>query len=161
MGSNFRKRRGARAKRAVSEPAPCTLLPAVVVVVVVVAHAPLTPNTRDPSLSQAVDDIFKGMIEWQTTEEARAGSLEGAEEESEEAMIVKCLQLMSEGHFKPNQHIMLSQPHNEQEVCLLENMVQYLGVTSKISTASGTDGASGVAELVLEVLQGPCEDNQE
>ena len=40
-------------------------------------------------------------------------------------------------------------------------MVNYLGVTSKISTQAGTEGAAAVAELVLEVLQGPCEVNQE
>jgi hypothetical protein len=65
---------------------------------------------------KAVDGIFKGMTEWQQSEAARANSIEDVdEEESEESMIVKCLQLMSEGHFKPNQQIMLTQPHNEHE----------------------------------------------
>ena len=93
---------------------------------------------RPTQQSQWKDEPWRPVGEW-------ARSIREGEEEPEEAMVVKCLQLMSEGHFKPNQQIMLTQPHNEHQVCLLENMVQYLGVTSKISTRASTAAASGVA----------------
>jgi hypothetical protein len=79
----------------------------------------------------------------------------------EEIVIVRFMQLMSEGHYQPNQDIMREQLHNTESVNLLDDMVEYLNTLSRIPCRSNTDAANRISATILEVIQGPCEMNQE
>ena len=79
----------------------------------------------------------------------------------EEIIIVRFLQLMCEGHYLPNQNIMREQPNNTVSVNLLDDFVQYLNCLSRIPCRTSTDAATRISATILEVIQGPCELNQE
>lgn len=120
-------------------------------------------------LSQPGSDMFfktvrskiQGLISWH-----KWTGVVVLEEESEpdlprDIILIRCLQLMCEGHFMPNQDLLRDQPNNLITVNLLEDLVQYLQALDpiKCKTSSAAEGA--VCALVLEVLQGPCVGNQD
>ena len=76
-------------------------------------------------------------------------------------LIVRMLQLMSEGHFHPNQEIVREQANSPAPVNLLDDLVQYLKALSQIPCQTSIVAALRVADTILEVLQGPCAKNQE
>jgi hypothetical protein len=75
-------------------------------------------------------------------------------------LIVRFWQLLSEGHYLPNQNITREQQANLSSINLLDDMVQYMAVISRISSRTSTVGAISMAATILEVLQGPCVKNQ-
>lgn len=79
----------------------------------------------------------------------------------EEIIIVRFLQLMSEGHYQENQDIMREQPSNDISINLLDDFVDYLSTLSRIPCRTSSDAAIRIANTILEVIQGPCELNQE
>ena len=79
----------------------------------------------------------------------------------EEIILVRMLQLMCEGHYKPNQDIMREQPNNRISVNLLDDFVQYLQILDENKCRTSTAAANAVTATVLEVIQGPCELNQD
>ena len=79
----------------------------------------------------------------------------------EEVVVVRFMQLMCEGHYKKNQDIMREQPNNRSSVNLLDDLVIYLNTVSRIVCRTSTDSAIRVSATILEVIQGPCELNQE
>ena len=79
----------------------------------------------------------------------------------ESIIIVRFLQLMCEGHYQANQDIMREQPFNTSSVNLLDDFVSYLNCLSRIQCQTNTDAAIRVSATILEVIQGPCEKNQE
>ena len=79
----------------------------------------------------------------------------------EEVVVVRFMQLMCEGHYKNNQDIMREQPNNRSSVNLLDDLVVYLNTVSRIVCRTSTDSAIRVSATILEVIQGPCELNQE
>jgi hypothetical protein len=79
----------------------------------------------------------------------------------EEVVVVRFMQLMCEGHYKNNQNIMREQPNNRTSVNLLDDLVVYLNTVSRIICRTSTDSAIRVSATILEVIQGPCELNQE
>lgn len=79
----------------------------------------------------------------------------------EEIIIVRFLQLMSEGHYQNNQDIMREQPSNDMSINLLDDFVEYFNSLSHIPCRTSTDAAIRIASTILEVIQGPCELNQE
>lgn len=78
----------------------------------------------------------------------------------EEIWMIRFLQLMCEGHFKPNQDIMREQPNNAYSYNLLDDFVNYLNCLSRIPCRTSTVASIRVANTILEVIQGPCENNQ-
>lgn len=106
-------------------------------------------------------DIVRLIAQWQSS----AGAVE--EEDDDEvavppqAQFLTALQLMCEGHFKPNQDIFRDQPHNDHSVNLLTDMVTHFQTICKIETRSAICTAQALADLILEVIQGPCVGNQE
>jgi hypothetical protein len=76
-------------------------------------------------------------------------------------LLVRMLQLMSEGHYFDNQEIVREQPNSPAPVNILEDLVQYLKVLSQIPCRTSVVAALRVANTILEVLQGPCKKNQE
>ena len=79
----------------------------------------------------------------------------------EEIIIIRFLQLMSEGHYQPNQDIVREQPLNEKSVNLLDYFVNYMTSLSRLRCRTSTQAGIAVANTVLEVIQGPCQLNQE
>ncbi|RYG69663.1 hypothetical protein EON64_02170, partial [archaeon] len=79
----------------------------------------------------------------------------------DELILVRCLQLMCEGHFGPNQDILREQPNNNTSVNLLDDFVLYLQMLDGIRCRTSTTAALSVSATILEVIQGPCEGNQE
>lgn len=78
----------------------------------------------------------------------------------EEIWIIRFLQLMCEGHFMPNQDIVREQKNNAYSFNLLDDFVMYLNSLSRIPCRTSTAAAIRVAATILEVIQGPCENNQ-
>jgi hypothetical protein len=110
--------------------------------------------------------LFSKLIEWHTNDPSGTSS-NGQLPQS--IMLVKCLQLMCEGHYQPNQDALRAQTSEENPAIVIPNaqsenildpMVAYLNSVSKLGTRVATAGAQAVASLVLEVLQGPCTGNQ-
>jgi hypothetical protein len=85
----------------------------------------------------------------------------GDQEEIPELLVMKLMQLMCEGHFKPNQQVFKDQPFNHKSYDLLGSMVKICGACSTVNSRSSTVVISTTCELILEVLQGPCVQNQE
>ena len=74
---------------------------------------------------------------------------------------VRFMQLMCEGHYCPNQDILREQPDKLVSVNLLDDMVSYLVCVGRIPCRTSTAAALAVGATVLEVIQGPCEGNQD
>eukprot|EP01031_Cornospumella_fuschlensis_P031175 gene31175-37679_t len=79
----------------------------------------------------------------------------------DELILVRCLQLMCEGHYTPNQDILREQPNNNTSINLLDDFVIYLQTLDSIRCRTSTTAALSVSATILEVIQGPCEGNQE
>lgn len=76
-------------------------------------------------------------------------------------ILIRAIQLMSEGHFEFNQDICREQPNNARSFNLLDDFVNYLGIVSKIPCNESTAASAAVADCILEVIQGPCVKNQQ
>jgi hypothetical protein len=108
---------------------------------------------------------------------AEAGFVEETEVLPEELML-KVLQLACEGHYHANQEIIREQPKNEHTVNLLDDMAAHFKELCDLALGAnhGNGGSSEFgaaapnkrlleitqqfADLVLEVIQGPCQGNQ-
>ena len=87
---------------------------------------------------------------------------EGQEPEPpEDILIIRFLQLLSEGHYLPNQNIVRDQPNNPVQVNLLDDLVLYINTLSRLQCRTSTNCAIRVAATILEVIQGPCSLNQQ
>ncbi|GMI18313.1 hypothetical protein TrLO_g8656, partial [Triparma laevis f. longispina] len=89
--------------------------------------------------------------------------VEKEEEEVEQPdgiILIRAIQLMSEGHFEQNQDICRDQPNNIRSINLLDDFVNYLSFLSKNPSNESTEAAIAVAGTILEVIQGPCVQNQ-
>ena len=79
----------------------------------------------------------------------------------EEIILIRFLQLMCEGHYGPNQDIMREQPNNHDSFNLLDDFVLYFHSLDSIACRTSTAAALAVSATILEVIQGPCELNQD
>jgi hypothetical protein len=79
----------------------------------------------------------------------------------DEIILIRFLQLTCEGHFKPNQDILRNQPLNSHTVNLLDDLVQYLQTLALFACRTSTTASLAVIATILEVIQGPCESNQD
>lgn len=79
----------------------------------------------------------------------------------DEIILVRCLQLMCEGHYQPNQNIFREQPNNPISINLLDDFVLYLQALDNIKCRTSTAAEIAVSATILEVIQGPCEGNQD
>jgi hypothetical protein len=79
----------------------------------------------------------------------------------EDIIAIRFMQLMCEGHFGPNQDIMREQPEKPQSVNLLDDLVSYFVCVSHIPCRTSTTAALAIGATILEVIQGPCEGNQD
>lgn len=78
----------------------------------------------------------------------------------EEILIIRFMQLMCEGHYLPNQDIFREQTSNITTINLLDDLIRYLNALGKIPCKTSTSAAIRVSATVLEVIQGPCTENQ-
>ena len=79
----------------------------------------------------------------------------------DEIILIRCLQLMCEGHYQPNQNIFREQPNNVTSINLLDDFVLYLQALDNIKCRTSTSAELAVCATILEVIQGPCEGNQD
>ena len=79
----------------------------------------------------------------------------------EDILIIRFLQLLSEGHYLPNQDIMREQANNPVTHNILYELVAYLNSLSRIPCKTSTECAIRVAATILEVIQGPSVGNQQ
>eukprot|EP01038_Epipyxis_sp_PR26KG_P007796 gene7796-10591_t len=79
----------------------------------------------------------------------------------DEIIVIRCLQLFCEGHFEPNQNIVREQPNNSISINLLDDFVMYLQSLDLLKCRTSTVAELKVAATILEVIQGPCEGNQD
>jgi len=79
----------------------------------------------------------------------------------ENIIVLRFLQLMSEGHYEPNQDVVRDQPNNLRSINLLDDFVGLLNICSQRPSRSASATADAVTATILEVIQGPCVKNQE
>jgi len=78
-----------------------------------------------------------------------------------ELILVRCLQLFCEGHYLPNQDLLREQPNNLLSVNLLDVLIVYIQTLDSIRCRTSTVAAMAVYAVILEIIQGPCEGNQD
>ena len=78
-----------------------------------------------------------------------------------ELILVRCLQLFCEGHYLPNQDLLREQPNNLVSVNLLDVLVLYIQTLDTVRCRTSTEAAMAVYAVILEIIQGPCEGNQD
>ncbi|KAJ8601792.1 hypothetical protein CTAYLR_006814 [Chrysophaeum taylorii] len=80
----------------------------------------------------------------------------------QECIVMRLIQLMSEGHYEPNQSIMRDQPGHSNSINLLEDLVDLLSALSrdKRRCRRSTKTALQACSTLLEFIQGPCKANQ-
>jgi hypothetical protein len=106
--------------------------------------------------------VFNRLISWHEWKGADSVDEHGNEVElPEEIISIRFIQLMCEGHYTPNQDILREQSGKFTSVNLLDDMVSYMISLGKISCPSSTKAALAVGGCILEVIQGPCEGNQD
>jgi hypothetical protein len=92
-----------------------------------------------------------------------------------EEMVLRVLQLSCEGHYHDNQEIIREQPKNEHTVNLLDDLAAHFNELCNLALGGTGGGAreggalpsrrllattQEFADLILEVIQGPCKGNQ-
>ena len=118
-------------------------------------------TSKDSQLFFAqIKKFLQSLIEWHKWNDVVI--LEAGEDTKypESIIVIRFWQLMSEGHYRPNQEITREQIFNKISINLLEDYVAYLTLLSRIPCRTSTDAAIRVFSTVLEVLQGPCVQNQ-
>ena len=63
----------------------------------------------------------------------------------EEIILIRCLQLMCEGHYQPNQDIMREQPNNQSQINLLDDFVSYIQILDTVRCRTSTNAALAVS----------------
>jgi len=122
--------------------------------------ATITNKNDDGTYDVEYDDGKDGSV----GKKIPADKIEGEEDDVDQPegiILIRAIQLMSEGHFDDNQNICREQPNNIRSFNLLDDFVNYLGVVSKIPCNESTEAGSAVADCILEVIQGPCVKNQQ
>ena len=103
---------------------------------------------------------IQSLIEWHTWQGALQLKPDEEVDLPDSIYMIRYLQLMCLGHFKPNQELLREQM-NVVSINILDDIVQYLNCLSRLQCRTSTKAASTVSGLLLEVLQGPCEKNQQ
>lgn len=75
-------------------------------------------------------------------------------------LVLRFLQLMCEGHYLPNQELIREQPNNRLSFNLLDDFVNYFNCLSRTHWKVSTSVSISLSLLILEMVQGPCENNQ-
>jgi hypothetical protein len=73
-----------------------------------------------------------------------------------EILLIRFLQLMSEGHYNPNQDLMREQPMNDESINLLDDIINFQNILSRTPCRTSTTAGLANMALILEVIQGPC-----
>ena len=118
-------------------------------------------NTNSYTFFKQMQISIQKLIDWHEWNEVITLEEDEDPDLPEEIIIIRFLQLMSEGHYQPNQDIVRDQPLNHMSVNLLDYFVNYMTSLSRIRCRTSTQAGIAVANTVLEVIQGPCDKNQE
>ena len=104
--------------------------------------------------------LLNKMIDWHKYSDIVLVAADQTPKLPEEAIAIRFIQLLCEGHNLKNQDVMREQPFNIVQVNLLDDFVTYLNSLSRLQCRTSTEAAIRIASTVLEVLQGPCNGNQ-
>jgi len=119
----------------------------------------LMKNNSELFFKQVRATIQK-LISWHNWNEIIILEEDQEPEPPEDILIIRMLQLLSEGHYLPNQDIMREQPNNAVQINLLDDFVNYFNVLSRLPCQTSTNAAIRVGATIVEVIQGPCVGNQ-
>lgn len=108
----------------------------------------------------AVHEMLQNITIWHSQNHPRTDP-EDDPEEPDNLILTRMLQLMCEGHFKPNQEVLRVQPMNTVSINLLSDMCSHMRSVFRIPCRASTNSLRAIAELILESIQGPCIGNQE
>jgi hypothetical protein len=90
-----------------------------------------------------------------------ASSDQSEEQLPEDIIAIRMLQLMCEGHYGSNQDILREQPNNKTTVNILDDLVSYLIAIHQLTDSlTASEACVTVSSTILELIQGPCEGNQ-
>jgi hypothetical protein len=118
-------------------------------------------NTKSDLFFKQLHKSFQTLIQWHKWHDIIILKEDQEVDLPEDIILVRFLQLLCEGHYQPNQDIMREQPTNTHSINLLDDYVAYLNCLSRIPCRTSTEAATKIASTILEVIQGPCESNQE
>jgi hypothetical protein len=117
--------------------------------------------TQSHYFFRQVHNILVNLMQWHKQREFTLVDLDQEVKLPDNFLVVRFIQLMSEGHYLPNQEIVRAQPHNPVSINLLDDFAEYLEVLSRFHCRTSTYAGIRVAATVLEVIQGPCKLNQQ
>jgi len=112
------------------------------------------PGTGEKPVEKTPEELLAA------TEDAEEEEEEEQEPETPEMVALTMLKLMCEGHYTANQDIIREQTTKENSVNLLDLLVEITSVYSKIRNRSSTITMGTTCDLILELIQGPCVQNQ-
>jgi hypothetical protein len=118
-------------------------------------------TTKSDLFFQQLHKSFQTLISWHKWHEIIILKDDQEVDLPEDIILVRFLQLLCEGHYQPNQDIMREQPSNSISINLLDDYVAYLNCLSRLPCRTSTEAAIKISATILEVIQGPCEANQE
>jgi hypothetical protein len=98
---------------------------------------------------------------WQTWRIIDPNTIDTDDDLPDGLIVLRFMQLMCEGHYLPNQDILREQPNTSNSINLIDNLVDYIRTLSRIPCWTSNQAALRALATVLEVIQGPCEGNQE
>lgn len=120
----------------------------------------LTSNNSELFFKQLRSSIQR-LISWHKWNENIIVAEGGDVELPGDIIFLRFMQLTCEGHYLNNQNVLREQKTNATSVNLIDDLVQYLNIASRIPCRTSTNAAGRVASTILEIIQGPCEGNQE
>lgn len=118
-------------------------------------------STKSELFFQQLRNMIQKLMMWHEWQSVASKSSGEVAELPDELIVVRFMQLMCEGHYIDNQDIMREQPNNNISINLLDDLASYLVCLGHIPCATSTTAALSVFATCLEVIQGPCAQNQE
>jgi hypothetical protein len=98
---------------------------------------------------------------------AEENDSDAGEHAPKELWILTLLQLSCEGHYLHNQEVLREQPKNERTINLLDDLATHFQKLCNLAISAPAPAPVGLletttkfAQLILEVIQGPCTGNQ-
>lgn len=118
-------------------------------------------TTKSELFFQQLRNMIQKLMAWHEWQSVASKATGEEAELPDELIVVRFMQLMCEGHYIYNQDIMREQPNNNISINLLDDLASYLVCLGHLPCATSTTAALAVFATCLEVIQGPCEKNQE
>jgi hypothetical protein len=115
---------------------------------------------RINSFIRQVITLVDHLTLWHTKNEESNKKEVNDEKLPTEFLVLRLLQLMSEGHFLPNQRAMCIRCGTDNSSTVLERLVSYLELLGHNMSSTSSEASLGVISSLTEFVQGPCTENQ-